>query len=266
MLDSNQGPQLLFPKVRNDNHLVRLNILRYLKHRYQELWDLDKPVYMIELFSCLEDDIQTIIRNLDYLSQSGMVEWPNPFGYSEIIIHPHNYYGLPTNIDLKKLPTINRYLENERESKAPLNITDNHAQMQKEYDVFICHASEDKADFVDDLAAELKNRGIRVWYDRFRLSIGDSLRESIEDGLRSSRYGIVVLSHSFFRKDWPQKELNALGAQESDGTRRILPIWHNLSSEDVLKYAPLLADLYALQSSKGIPHIVSEIMRKLGKS
>ena len=33
------------------------------------------------------------------------------------------------------------------------------------YDVFICHASKDKAAFVAPLAVALQSIGLRVWYD-----------------------------------------------------------------------------------------------------
>ncbi len=72
------------------------------------------------------------------------------------------------------------------------------------YDVFICHASEEKDDFVRPLAHRLKENQIEVWYDEFSLKVGDSLRRSIDLGLSKCRYGIVVLSKSFFRKEWPQ--------------------------------------------------------------
>ena len=42
------------------------------------------------------------------------------------------------------------------------------------WDVFIAHASEDKEKFVRPLAEELSNH-IRVWYDEFTLTVGDSL-------------------------------------------------------------------------------------------
>lgn len=79
-----------------------------------------------------------------------------------------------------------------------------------EYDVFICHASEDKDSFVRPLSKELSSRGLRVWYDEFSLKLGDSLRRSIELGLTKSHFGIVVLSLAFFSKEWPQKELDGL--------------------------------------------------------
>jgi len=51
------------------------------------------------------------------------------------------------------------------------------------YDVFISHASEDKADFVHPLALALHEKGLSVWYDEFTLQLGDSLTESINDGI-----------------------------------------------------------------------------------
>ena len=82
------------------------------------------------------------------------------------------------------------------------------------YDVFICHASEDKDDFVRPLAEALRARHIEVWYDEFSLRVGDGLRQAIDRGLVNSQFGIVVLSPAFFRKRWTQRELNGLVARE----------------------------------------------------
>lgn len=71
-----------------------------------------------------------------------------------------------------------------------------------EYDVFICHASEDKEGFVEPLAKALVSAGYRVWYDEFTVKVGDSLRRSIDEGLANSRYGVVVFSQAFFAKNW----------------------------------------------------------------
>ena len=77
-------------------------------------------------------------------------------------------------------------------------------QIGKEWDVFICHASEDKATVVEPLAMALGREGLRVWYDRSVLTIGDSLRRKISEGLSRSRLGVVVISPAFFTKSWPQ--------------------------------------------------------------
>ncbi len=118
------------------------------------------------------------------------------------------------------------------------------------YDVFICHASEDKDQIVRPLAQELDELGFYVWYDEFTLKVGDSLRQSIDKGLINSRYGIIVLSQAFFAKNWPQYELNGLTAREVEGQKVILPIWHGITKQDLLRYSPSLADKVALDSQK----------------
>ena len=77
---------------------------------------------------------------------------------------------------------------------------------QEYYDFFISHASEDKEGFVRQLEEVLQSKGASVWYDEFTLKVGDSLRREIDRGLVNSRFGVVVLSEAFFKKEWPQKE------------------------------------------------------------
>ncbi|HET7181534.1 MAG TPA: DUF1883 domain-containing protein [Candidatus Limnocylindrales bacterium] len=113
----------------------------------------------------------------------------------------------------------------------------------KEYDVFISHAGEDKADIVRPLAVALRDLGLVVWYDEFELKLGDSLRRKIDRGLVASRFGVVVLSPSFFEKGWPNYELDGLVTREVVGGQPlILPLWHNVTRDDVVKYSPSLAD------------------------
>jgi hypothetical protein len=123
------------------------------------------------------------------------------------------------------------------------------ATVDAEYDAFISHATEDKDDLVRPLADKLTAMGFNIWYDEFRLSVGDSLRRSIDRGLAASRFGIVVLSPFFFQKNWPQYELDGLVARESGGGKIILPLWHKVTKDQVLSYSPSLADKVALNTS-----------------
>lgn len=131
------------------------------------------------------------------------------------------------------------------------------------YDVFICHASEDKDSFVRSLVTALHDKGLQVWYDEFSLTVGDSLRRSIDNGLLQSRFGIVVLSESFFAKEWPQKELDGLTAREINGIKVILPVWHDINRDDVLKHSPVLADRLGVQTSKGLEYVVDELLKAI---
>lgn len=130
-------------------------------------------------------------------------------------------------------------------------------------DAFISHASEDKNGFVEPLAKQLDVLGVDIWYDGFELSVGDSLRKSIDRGLVNSRYGIVVLSEAFFDKNWTEYELNSLVTIENDlGEKVILPIWLEVTKADVMKYSPSLADRVALKSTE---LSIKEIAEKLNK-
>lgn len=121
-------------------------------------------------------------------------------------------------------------------------------QPGKQWDVFISHASEDKETFVFPLASALANLGVRVWYDEFSLRVGDSLSRSIDRGLAGAAFGIVVISRAFMHKHWPEYELRGLVAREVDEDRVILPIWHQVSREDVVAFSPPLADKVALDT------------------
>lgn len=131
----------------------------------------------------------------------------------------------------------------------------------KSWDVFISHASEDKNSFARPLAEALEAEGLSVWFDESTLTLGDSLRRSIDKGLARSRYGIVIVSEAFLSKEWPQRELDGLVAREDDGGKVVLPIWHNITVSEVRRHSPTLADRLAISSSKGVATVVGELLR-----
>ena len=129
------------------------------------------------------------------------------------------------------------------------------------YDFFISHASSDKEDFVDGLVRQAEAAGWDVWYDQSVLIWGDSIRQKIDDGLRRSYFGVVVLSPSFFERPWTQYELDAIVQRDLSGSGRLLPIWHRLSQDDVAKHAPSLAGRLAMPTSTySTEQIVSELI------
>ncbi len=155
--------------------------------------------------------------------------------------------------------------ENSPQSRPSIINEEKDLQM-KEYDIFISYASEDKAHFVRPLAHALRDYGLKVWYDEFALKIGARLRKSIDSGLASSRYGLVILSHNFFSKEWPQRELDAIFSIMKAEDRRILPVWYNLSAEEVKGYSPLLSDLLAANASDGVESVAKQVLDAINKA
>jgi hypothetical protein len=133
------------------------------------------------------------------------------------------------------------------------------------WDLFICHASEDKDEIARPLAEGLRAKGLRVWYDEFTLSLGDSLSSSIDQGLAGSRFGVVILSPSFFLKKWPRRELDGLTAKELSLGKVILPVWHKVDRDYVLNYSPVLADKLAVSTDQGLDKVVAEVLVVLDK-
>jgi asparagine synthetase A len=66
--------------------------------------------------------------------------------------------------------------------------------------VFISHVSEDKDEIVHRLAIALHKERLKIQFDEFELTSGDSLRRKIDKGLTNSRLGMVVLSKDLITK------------------------------------------------------------------
>lgn len=124
------------------------------------------------------------------------------------------------------------------------------------YDVFISHASEDKESFVNPLVEALQDAGIRVWYDALEMEWGKSLREQIDNGIKRSKYAIVVLSKNFFAKKWTNRELDGILAKEGITGAAPLPIWYELTYEEVYDFSPTLSGLYSLSTDH---HSITDI-------
>ena len=108
---------------------------------------------------------------------------------------------------------------------------------------FISYAHEDKDEIARPLALALRRRGLKVWFDEFSLSAGQSIRSSIDAGLATCKVGIVILSPNFFAKRWPVAELNGLISRQRGGAETvIIPVWHRITHSDVLQFSPTLAD------------------------
>lgn len=130
-----------------------------------------------------------------------------------------------------------------------------------QYDVFISHASEDKHGVVRPLAEALRASRVDVWYDEFELRVGSRLRASIDRGLAQSRFGIVVLSESFFEKSWPAWELDGLLQNHLSRSQNvILPVWHGVSRDQVASYSPSLANIVGVDTQAGLDEIVTKLL------
>ncbi len=129
-----------------------------------------------------------------------------------------------------------------------------------EKDVFISYASEERDSVAKPLAELLTSLEVSVWYDQFDLKIGDSLRRKVEEGLAKCKFGIVILSPSFFKKHYPNIELDGLAQKEIEGEKVILPIWVNVDEKQVRQFSLPLADRIAAQWDDGIVPVAMKLL------
>ncbi|MDE2871474.1 MAG: toll/interleukin-1 receptor domain-containing protein [Gemmatimonadota bacterium] len=131
---------------------------------------------------------------------------------------------------------------------------------EERWDVFVSYASEDREAVVRPLAEQLEHCGLAVWYDQTQLRVGDSIRRKIDEGLARARYGVVILSPSFFDKHYPEQELDGLAQREQDGAKVILPVWYEVAEKDVRRHSAWLAGRLAAKWEDGIAVVIEQLL------
>ncbi len=94
-----------------------------------------------------------------------------------------------------------------------------------DFDVFICHSSQDLP-AVKTLVQKLREARIRCWVDHEQINFGDDVTSKIEEGLQHSRYVIVCLSRNLGKSNWCRLEYGPILNRErsSHETRRVIPV------------------------------------------
>lgn len=138
-----------------------------------------------------------------------------------------------------------------------------------ERDIFICHASEDKSEVVRPLVKALQKQDITCWVDEGEIKWGDSITQKVNEGLKISRFVIVVLSKSFMNKNWPKRELYAALDQEAtSGEVKVLPllVGNKVVRENILTELPLLKDKRYLTWDGLSNSVVDEALNRLSRT
>lgn len=131
----------------------------------------------------------------------------------------------------------------------------------KKYDIFICHAGENKSEVAEPLVESL-NQKFKTWLDKEEILWGDNLIKKVSDGLSSSKFVIVILSNPFLGKPWPEKELlTALSREARTGESIILPLIVGDDSilDKIYKEYPFLDGKKFLFWNQGIKTITEEL-------
>ena len=127
------------------------------------------------------------------------------------------------------------------------------------YDVFVSYAHEDGMDVAARLEEGLARRGLRVWRDKLRLHLGDTLSDEIMRGLDNSSHAIVVVSPAYADRRWTMIELG--GMMRGGFKGRIIPVLYKTDRGHVASKLPMLADRLAGTWDDDAEHLMDEIAR-----
>jgi RNA-directed DNA polymerase len=132
--------------------------------------------------------------------------------------------------------------------------------MYEEFDVFLCHASEDKEKVVRPIYDELDKLGVKAFLDEAHIEWGSSITEKINKALGQAKFVLAVLSENSVDKVWPQKEINAALARELVGKQKILPL---MVGKPELTSLSLLEDKLYIEYKNDPKDIAEKIFEQL---
>ena len=92
-----------------------------------------------------------------------------------------------------------------------------------EWDLFISYAREDQA-WVTVLAENLHELGFAVFFDAWEVGPGSVVTLALEEGVKKSRCGVVVVSPVALGRPWVQEEYAAMMGEAVGRGMRIVPV------------------------------------------
>lgn len=133
------------------------------------------------------------------------------------------------------------------------------------YDVFICHASEDKPEIAVPVYNELNKLSIVTFIDHLSIQWGDSLVGKINNALVKSKIVIAILSRDSVEKNWPITELKSVLSREIKGEKvKLLTLVKASDEEYVQDKLPILADKKYVVYKDNPAYVASQIKDLLG--
>ncbi|MBH3439630.1 toll/interleukin-1 receptor domain-containing protein [Pseudomonas luteola] len=131
------------------------------------------------------------------------------------------------------------------------------------FSVFLSHSSRDKP-LVDAVFNELHKHEVRAWYDRYEIEPGDSITDKINEGLASSKLGLLFFSKNFLdpSSGWPKKEANYFFQKlMREGKKNFIVLNVDLTIDEL---PPLLQDFrfIDLRSPFAIEEVIKFIKKK----
>lgn len=131
----------------------------------------------------------------------------------------------------------------------------------KEKQVFISHSSKDKKD-VESIIPYLNGQDLPVWFDKYSISVGESITESVQRGIEESDMVIFGVTDNFLNSNWCRFEMTAYVKRLIEEKFRMIIV---LDDEIEIKKLPLfLRDIKHIRKEKRtVAEVAEEIVKNI---
>lgn len=100
--------------------------------------------------------------------------------------------------------------------------------------IFICFAAEDRYNIAEPIVYHLKNYGIDIWYDRYKLLIGDNrIEKNLIEGADHCDYAIAIISENTINSPCTLEELSIIKERNNNREVTVFPILYQISPDDI---------------------------------
>lgn len=102
------------------------------------------------------------------------------------------------------------------------------------YHVFICFAAEDRYKIVEPIVYHLKNYGIKTWYDRHILLMGDDrVQKNLNEGVEECQYALIILSKDTEKSICAMEEISIIKKGCHNKNITIFPVLYEILPNEI---------------------------------
>jgi RNA-directed DNA polymerase len=124
-----------------------------------------------------------------------------------------------------------------------------------DFDVFLSHASEDKAEIARPIFEACQKAGLKAFLDQEHIGWGESFTNKINTALGAARTVLVIVSSNSVSKDWPLAEINTALAFEVERKKRVVALL--VGNPDLSKLPLIKAKKYLIWNGDPAPVVLA---------
>lgn len=129
------------------------------------------------------------------------------------------------------------------------------------YDLFLCHAWDDRRAAATELHDLLEAQDVSVWFSERDIILGQPFMREIDKGLAKTRIGLVLITPAFLKRvdegGVSEKELSELLARDL-----LIPVAHGVTYDEIRAISPLLGSRNGLNTAEDS---MEDIARKIAE-